>query len=579
MNNNLLITNNIEIYNILMYFLNKIIIYYKDKLNNIYFSGIFFDIYYFDGKDIWNDENNIVDIETCNLILHYTLHFESQLDIINFICIIKKVFMNDLINFNKFANSSLIKFNKNTIQYNEQHIIYLHEYKLSQILNFEKFISRNTFFIEKIRLNTSWSFCDNFSLTYENLYKDKKLYDILNKFYKNIFAKQMAIDYITNRKEKTYSGIMYIRDYTTHSKTLNYNLQKIYFENDIVKYNYRLCSIDIDDVNNIPIIKNDCIPIDKEICGKQIDYFYNGDTILEIQQKLNEYIKITNQNCSEYFDNETPFYCYRFTRYIDPSKNGISSIIDIHKLLNTQKYIQLPYFLSTYSYIYTHNKQYIYNLFQDIDLDTAEIDNVELHDDYDEGDDMSTNILPVITSKTDWLSHPNNIIMRIKVYPALANFVLLQSCISCKTCYFGNENEILFTSGTVLKLISVEKVVLTTDTDFHYYKYLLNCEMLPDDNKIFSCISELSQYIINDKYIQLITLYEQKNSYSDKKYEYINKFYSLFDDIYNDLKKEYPFTPNENIFSIYFINNIIFYIKTFKKGAGKKKYIILKNNK
>jgi hypothetical protein len=576
MNNNLLTSNNIEIYNILMYFLNKIIIYYKNKLNNIYFSGNFFDIYYFDGKDMWNNEINIVDSETCNLILCYTLHFESQLDIMDFISIIKKVFMDDLKNFDNFAKSSLIKFNENTIQYNEQHIIYLHEYKLSQILNFDKFISINTFFIEKIRLNTTWGFCDNYSLTYQNLYHDTKLYDILNEWYKNIFAKQMAIDYITNRKEKTYSGIMYIKDYTTHSKTLNINLQKIYFENNIDKYNYPLCTIDVDDVNNIPIIKKDCIPIDKVICEKKTDYFYNGDTILEIEKKLNEYIKITNKKCSEQFDTDNSFYCYRFTRYIDPSKNGISSIIDIHKLLNTQKYIQLPYFLSTYSYLYTHNKQYIDNLFQDIDLDTAEIGDIVLVD--DNGDDISNNILPIIKDEINWLSHPNNIIMRIKVDPALANFVLLQSCIKCKTCYFGNEDEILFTSGTVLKLISVEKVALSPDTNFHYYKYLLNCEMLPDDNNIFLCISALSHYIRNDKYNQLITLYEQKNSYLDKKYEYINKFYSLFDDIYNDLKIEYPFVSNENIFSINFINNIINYIKFFKIGTGKKKYIILKKN-
>ena len=573
MENNLLTPTNIELYNILMYFLNKIIIFYKNKLHNIYFSGTFFDIYYFDGKDMWNNiftvNFNNVDSEISKIILCYNITFKLPLDIIEFVCIIKKTFMDDVINFNKFANSKLIKFNKNSIQYNEQHIIYLDEYKLSQILNFNDFIIRNTHFIEKIRYHSSWFYSNNSNLTFEDLYNDMKLYDVIHKYYKNIFAKQMAIDYITYRKDKSYSGIMYIRDYTTHSKTLNFNLQKIYFENNIDKYNYSLCNIDPNDVYNIPIIKKNCTPIDKEICGNKTDYFYNGDTILEIEKKLNKYIKNTNKKCSEYFY-KTPFYCYRFTKYIDPSKIGISSIIDIHTLLNTQKYIQFPSFLSTYSYIYTRNKQYTDNILDHIDLDTAEIEDVDIVD--CDGNDISVNILPVIIDNENWLSHPNNIIMRIKVDPSLSNFLLLQSCIKCKTCYFGNEDEILFTSGTVLKLISVEKILINTDTNFSYYKYLLNCEMLPDDEIIYTHIKTLINYIKNDKCIQLITLYDMKNSYLDKKYEYVKNFYSLFDEICNNLKIEFSDLSHVNKFSINFINEII----KLKSQTYRKKYIILK---
>jgi hypothetical protein len=46
------------------------------------------------------------------------------------------------------------------------------------------------------------------------------------------------------------------------------------------------------------------------------------------------------------------FYCWRYYRFIDPSKSTVTTINDIYNLIEITKYIKYPYFLSTYTFLY-----------------------------------------------------------------------------------------------------------------------------------------------------------------------------------------------------------------------------------
>ena len=104
-----------------------------------------------------------------------------------------------------------------------------------------------------------------------------------------------------------------------------------------------------------------------------------------------------------------------------------------------------------------------------------------------------------IISSTDWIYNPS-----------FSNFMLLEPCVKKNSCYFGNDHELLFGSGYVIKLLNLEKVLFNVKLPGHY-KYFLNCEMLSNEYLVICTIEKLYSMINkDDKYQNFRELIENK---------------------------------------------------------------------
>lgn len=573
--NKLFKNENISIYFLILHFVGL-----ASKLSNVYpnyLSGLFLDTFYYDGKDYWNKSITISD-ETAQKILKVTCTINKSMR--SFMDELKIKYDTNIKYIKDNCNVDLIKWNGDSIEY-DAHIFFTVKYfEIDELVNLNQFIKDQTLYID--------NFCFYRCFIYQNNYKESKtisykylgeqtLESILKKNYKKIFKKLSMIDLINDLNNETKSGIDFIRDYTTHSKTLNMNLQKLYLTKN-EEFNYPIKNDSFDDVFNIPYITRDYEP--KKIVSPS--YLYQGKNTREIELELNRYIQKIKTSADPYIQSDN-FYCYRYVKFLDPTKSSITTIPEIIDMINNKPFIKFPYFLSTYSFLakyisdwensqfYSEERTKIYPTTQ-VSLE----DDESGREDYEYYEDKN---IPFVSS-TNWIYNPYNVIMRINVNPKFANFILLDPCIKKKTCYFGNEHELLFESGCVIKLLSIEKLSFNIYLPEHY-KYFVNCEMLPNEDLTVCTINKLYQMIPHDKYYEEFKLLDKNDS------DYINKLYKIYENIFTQTVKTLSmemeldgfFRQADNL--IDFVQNYKTYLEiskpVFKYRPKSNKYLVTQN--
>ena len=516
---------------LILYFIGLAATIYESYPN--YMSGLFLDTFYYDGKDYWDPLVEITDI-MANQMLKVTCTINNRTS--GFIRHLRNKYTTNIINIENDCNKDLVRWNADSVEYDGHIFFSVKNFEIGKFINWTKFIEDQTISIDNFSFNMSFVTQNNYNSlnTIQCKYsKDETIVSILKNNYKNIFKKFTIIDLVNDINSETKSGIELIRDYTTHSKTLNINLQKLYFTKN-EDYNYPIKNDSFDDVFNIPYITKDYQP------KKNVTpiYLYQEKNTRQIEFELNRYIKSMFSRVMPYIKHKyNNFYCYRYTKFLDPAKSSITTIPDIINLINNRPFIKYPYFLSTYSFLakYISESESESHQQRSVDdpaliLNTTQIslkDNEYLEDDdFPLLEDYEEKNISVISS-TNWIYNPNNVIMRIMVNPRISRkFILLDPCVKKKTCYFGNEHELLFETGCVIRLINIEKVSFNIHLPEHY-KYFVNCEMLTNDDIVARSIEILYNIIPHDTNYNEFKLLDKNDN------EYINKLYKINDKILN----------------------------------------------